>query len=279
VGVKIELSADGTTWRTLFDSSRRPGDGYKFTFAPQPIAAVRLSRLRTADDRAVSLKSMRLGFAAGRFPAPVAGGAVTTGAGRESQSGANVAWLESRGVAGLERARWALYGDGTLQLDYRYALEGEFLHHGITFDHPEEQMTGLRWLGEGPFRVWQNRTRGTWLGVHETVRHDQQPGEAWEYPEFDGCFAGVRWARLGTNAGPLAISGLPAGAWLRVGTPRATHPHTMVDFPAGNLSILHAIPAMGSKFKPAEVAGPSGPPAQAQGAYEGTVRFRFGDDG
>ena len=24
---------------------------------------------------------------------------------------------------------------------------------------------GLRWLGEGPFRVWQNRTRGTWLGV------------------------------------------------------------------------------------------------------------------
>jgi hypothetical protein len=171
-----------------------------------------------------------------------------------------------------------MHADGTLQLDYRYTLAGEYIHHGITFDHPEEQMTGLRWLGEGPYRVWQNRTRGTWFGVHETVRHDQQPGETWEYPEFDGCFAGVRWARLGTTAGPLLISGLPAGAALRVGTPRVTHPQTTVEFPAGNLSILHAIPAMGSKFKPADAAGPSGQPARAAGVYSGSVRFEFGTD-
>ena len=275
VGVMIELSPDGTTWRTLFDSSRRPGDKFTFDFPPQPVAAVRLSRLRTADDRAVALKSMRLGHAAGRFPATAAGGSITSGSGRDPQTGTPVAWIESRGAAGLEQARWTLHADGTLQLDYRYTLEGEFLHHGITFDHPEEQMKGLRWLGEGPFRVWQNRTRGTWLGVHETVRRDQQPGETWAYPEFDGCFAGVRWARLETSAGPLTISGLPADAYLRVGTPRASHPQTMVDFPSGNLSILHAIPAMGSKFKPAEVAGPAGLPAQAHGAYSGTVRFRW----
>ncbi len=277
VGVKVELSADGVAWRTLFESSRRPGDGFKFDFAPQPIAAVRLSGLRTADSRAVTLKSMRLGHAAGRFAAPVSTGTVTSGSGRDPQTGAPIAWLESRGAAGLDSARWTLHTDGTLQLDYRYTLAGEFLHHGITFDHPAEQMKGLRWLGEGPFRVWQNRTRGTWLGVHETVRRDQQPGESWAYPEFDGCFAGVRWARLGTSAGPLRIEGVPAGAYLRVGTPRATHPQTMVDFPAGNLSILHAIPAMGSKFKPAEVAGPSGQPARATGAHGGTLRFRFGD--
>jgi hypothetical protein len=40
--------------------------------------------------------------------------------------------------------------------------------------------------------------------------------------------------------------------------------------------VLHAIPAMGSKFKPAEVAGPSGQPARAAGTYTGTLRFRFG---
>jgi hypothetical protein len=277
VGVKIELSPDGTTWRTLFDASRRPGDNYKFTFAPQPIAAVRLSRLRTADGRAVALKSMRLGHAAGRFAAPGVAGKVTHGVSRDAPTGASVAWLESQGSAGLERVRWTLHGDGTLQLDYRYALEGEYLHHGITFDHPEEQMSGLRWLGEGPYRVWQNRTRGTWLGVHETVRRDQQSGEEWSYPEFEGCFAGVRWARLGTDAGPLTIAGVPDGAWLRVGTPRANHPQTMVDFPAGNVSILHAIPAMGSKFKSADVAGPSGLPARAGGVYSGTVRFRLGE--
>jgi hypothetical protein len=49
----------------------------------------------------------------------------------------------------------------------------------------------------------------------------------------------------------------------------------MVDFPAGNVSILHAIPAMGSKFNPAEVSGPSGQPARASGAFDGTVRFRL----
>jgi hypothetical protein len=275
VGAKIELSPDGTTWRTLFDSSRRPNDTFKFNFTPQHIAAVRLSDLRTADGRAVALKSIRLGYAAGRFPAPVSTATVSSGAGRDPQTGAS-AWLESRG-GGLEQTNWTLYADGTLQLDYRYTLEGEFLFHGITFDHPEAQMTGLRWLGEGPFRVWQNRTRGTWLGVHETVRSDQQPGEAWVYPEFDGCFAGVRWARLATSAGPFMISGLPEGAHLRVGTPRASHPQTMVDFPSGNLSILHAIPAMGSKFKPAEAAGPAGLPARAKGAYSGTLYFQFGD--
>jgi hypothetical protein len=87
----------------------------------------------------------------------------------------------------------------------------------------------------------------------------------------------VRWATLATTGGSLSISDLPAVAYLRVGTPRASHPQTMVDFPAGNVSILHAIPAMGSKFNPAEVSGPSGQPARASGVYGGSVRFRLGD--
>ncbi|MBI5692150.1 MAG: beta-galactosidase [Verrucomicrobia bacterium] len=274
VGVKIELSADGATWRTLFDASRRPGDTFKFDFPPQRIVAVRLSRLRTADGRSVSLKAMRVGSAGGRFPSAGSVGRVTSGVDRDAKGGP-VAWLESHGGGGLDWLRWTLRGDGALQLEYRYALEGAFLYHGITFDHPEESMTGLRWLGEGPFRVWQNRQRGTWLGVHETVRRDPQPGETWDFPELEGCFAGVRWAQLGAAAGALRMEGVPEGTWLRVGTPRASHPQTMVDFPPGNVSILHAIPAMGSKFKPAEAAGPSGQPAQAKGTYSGTVRLQW----
>ncbi len=277
VGLKLDISADGTAWRTLFDSSRRRGDTFRFTFPPQPVAAVRLSGLRTADGRAVTPNGLRVGYAAGRFPAPVAGGAVSHGTDRDAATGATVAWLESRGAAGLDSARWTLSAAGELQLDYAYALEGEFLYHGITFDHPEEQLIGMQWLGEGPFRGWQNRTRGTWFGVHATVRRDPQPGESWEYPEFEGYFAGVRWARIDTRAGPLGVDGLPEGVWLRVGTPRATHPHTMVEFPAGDISLLHAIPAMGSKFNPAEVAGPSGQPARASGLQRGTVRFRWAE--
>jgi hypothetical protein len=123
--------------------------------------------------------------------------------------------------------------------------------------------------------VWQNRLRGTTLGVHSIVRNDPQPGEAWTYPEFQGYFAGVRWARLGTTAGPLTITSTSPNGFLRVGTPRSTHPNTSVDFPSGDLSFLHAIPPIGSKFKTPGVSGPSGQWARATGRYEGTLVFRF----
>jgi hypothetical protein len=100
-----------------------------------------------------------------------------------------------------------------------------------------------------------------------------QPGESFQYPKFEGFFAGVRWARLDTAAGPLMIvSGDPA-VFLRVGTPRLSHPTTSVDFPAGDLSFLHAIPGMGSKFKTPEVSGPSAQPAKAADTYRGTLVF------
>ncbi|MBC7857317.1 MAG: hypothetical protein H7Z39_00795, partial [Burkholderiaceae bacterium] len=95
--------------------------------------------------------------------------------------------------------------------------EGSFNYHGITFDHDEEAMKSLRWLGEGPYRVWQNRLHGTWLGVHENARHVLQPGESFRYPEFEGHFAGVRWARLDTTAGPLTIVSDQPGTFLRAG--------------------------------------------------------------
>jgi hypothetical protein len=178
-------------------------------------------------------------------------------------------WLESRG--GELVSRWTLGGDGALRLDYEYALEGEFLYHGITFDHAEETMQSLRWIGAGPNRVWQNRLQGTWLGVHATTRHVLQPGESFQYPEFEGFFAGVRSARLETASGPLVVRPGSPETYLRVGTPRISHPHVTVDFPAGDLSFLHAIPAMGSKFKYSHESGPSAQPAKATGTYRGSV--------
>jgi Beta galactosidase small chain len=104
-------------------------------------------------------------------------------------------------AAGLNSFRWTLSGDGSLRLDYDYTLNGDYRYHGITFDHPEDQMKSLRWLGDGPYRVWQNRLRGTWLGIHDVAYNDIQPGESWDYPEFQGMFSGLRWADLETSAG------------------------------------------------------------------------------
>lgn len=274
-GLTLELSADGGTWTTIFDATRRPQDGARYEFPPQIVTAVRLENLRRFDGRPPVLKTFRVGYDPTRFPASVAAPAeISTGTG----AGSTVAWLEARGgPSGLERLRWTMNGDGSLQLDYGYSLQGSFAQFGVTFDHPLDAIPSFRWLGEGPYRVWQNRVRGTTLGMHEHTGQVRQPGETWIYPEFEGYFGGFRCARLATDAGPIAVAALTDGLHLRVGTPRITAATTTVDFPAGDVSFVNAIPAMGSKNKPPEFAGPASQWAVANGRYEGTLIFRFGD--
>ncbi len=275
-GFKLELSPDGQTWKTIYDGTRRSGDGKSYNFPPQTVLAVRVSHLRRADDQPIAIKSWRLGYAPSRFVAPSGSPAtITSGTDLDPSTGATVAWLESHGAAGLDHFRWTLRGDGSLRLDYQYALNGEFLYHGISFDHAEDKMNALRWLGAGPSRVWQNRLRGTALGVHEITRNTIQPGESWTYPEFQGVFAGLHWARLETESGPLTITSASPEVYLRLGTPRISHQNTTVEFPSGDISFLHAIPAIGSKFITPEKTGPASEPAKATGQYSGTIVFRL----
>ena len=264
-GFKLEISPDGQTWKTLYDATRRSSDGKTYEFPPQIVAAVRLSNFRQVDGGIPALKRLRAAYQAERFSPAVVPAKVTSGPD----------WVE--GGEGATRFRWTLSGGGGLRLDFSYQLDGEFTYHGITFDHPEDKFKSVRWLGEGPGRVWQNRLRGTTLGVHEIAANDIQPGESWGFPEFQGCFAGLRWARFETAAGPLTVSSSRPGTYLRIGTPRISHPFTTVAFPAGDLSFLGAIPAIGSKFITPEKTGPSSQPAKAAGTHSGSLVFRMGD--
>lgn len=272
---KLEISADGRQWKTLFDATRRQWDGNEYRFPPQPVLAVRVTRPTGARGEEFGFKSLRLGHAAGRFP--VAEGqpaSVASGTGLDD-AGKPVAWLEARNSAGLERVRWTLHGDGALRMDYGYRLSGVVQYHGVSFDHPDSALRRTRWLGQGPYRVWKNRLHGTWLGVHEVAHSDQQPGESFRYPESQGFFAGVRWARLDTDAGALLVEpGRPDG-YLRVGTPRISHVNTTVEFPEGDLSFMHAIPPIGEKFVAPEALGPSAAWSSAGGEYSGSLSFRF----
>jgi len=277
-GFKLEISPDGSAWKTLYDGTRRAGDGKRFNFPPQNVVAVRLSDIRDNRGLPVGVKSIKLGYAPARFPElSLIGGSVSSGTGRDPATGETVAWVETRGTAGLDHFRWTLRMDGSLRLDYDYALEGDFLYHGITFDHAEKDLTSLRWLGAGPYRVWQNRLQGTWLGVHEIAHSDLQPGRAWNYPEFQGMFGQLHWAQLKTPAGLLTVMNSSNDVFLRVGTPRINHQFTTVEFPAGDISFLHAIPAIGSKFILPEKSGPSGLPAKASGHYRGSLTFSLGE--
>jgi hypothetical protein len=173
----------------------------------------------------------------------------------------------------LKSVRWRLRPDGWLRLDYQYELNGEVDAAGVTFDFPEAQVTGMRWLGKGPYRVWKNRPEGQEYDVWHKDYNDAVTGVVWQYPEFKGFHGGVHWAVLETRALPLTIVTPETDLFLRVFTPRSPpaadqqrvggaqgpgSTNTSPEFPAGDISLLHAIPPIGDKFMAADRVSPSG---------------------
>jgi hypothetical protein len=186
----------------------------------------------------------------------------------------------------LKAVRWRLDGSGWLELSYRYVNPGRHAHLGVTFDYPEAQVTGLRWLGRGPYRVWKNRMQGNAFGVWQKPYNDTRTGADWTYPEFKGHHADLYWAVLETKELPITVVTDTEDLFLRVLTPRyGDNPtFTAVTFPEGDLSFLHAIPPIGTKFAGPETMGPEGQlneavadhPLQKMGGYEARLFFRFG---
>jgi hypothetical protein len=194
--------------------------------------------------------------------------------------GGDRAVVEALKANGLDAMRWTMHPDGLLQLDYRYALEGRYDYFGVSFAYPETRVRGMTWLGQGPYRVWKNRMRGASLGVHRTAYNDNVPGESWHYPEFKGYFAGLRWLRLDTDQGPIAVATDTEGLFFRTWTPKRDTQNTSPPFPDGDLSFLHAIPPIGTKFRhpysnERKGMGPESRPNEAKGTYEGVLYFRF----
>ncbi|MDQ8202195.1 glycoside hydrolase family 2 TIM barrel-domain containing protein [Pelagicoccus sp. SDUM812003] len=185
----------------------------------------------------------------------------------------------------LRFVRWELLDSGWLQLDYHYAYEREkpLTYLGVTFDYDESQIEGMRWLGKGPYRVWKNRRKGVEFGLWHKDYNDTVTGMSWTYPEFKGFHEDVYWAQLQNDVAPLDILIASPDLYFRLFTPseapdpRSTH----VDFPHGDISFLHSIAPIGTKFKTADQHGPAGAPTWvSRGRYHGfsgRVYLRIGD--
>ncbi|HEU5072184.1 MAG TPA: glycoside hydrolase family 2 TIM barrel-domain containing protein [Verrucomicrobiae bacterium] len=180
----------------------------------------------------------------------------------------------------LKRVTWRLRGDGWLCCDYEYTATGRNDAIGVFFDYPEQLVKRKRWLGDGPYRVWKNRLGGGTLGVWENDYNDTITGyRGWVYPEFKGFFANVRWLQLETTEGLITVvpENIP---FVQVLTPEFPPKnlvgHAYANVPQCGLGFLHAIPPIGTKFKPADTTGPQGQPNVGQGEYSGTVSFYFG---
>ncbi|MBR0300698.1 MAG: glycoside hydrolase family 2 [Bacteroidales bacterium] len=143
-------------------------------------------------------------------------------------------------------------------LDYRGLADNA----GITFDFPEKDVVAVRWLGDGPYRVWRNRTRGVAFGLWEKAYNDTATGESWEYPEFKGYHSNMYVADIVTRDGILCIVFGSNDLYLRLFTPskqlQRNNDNTLGAFPDGQISVLNAISAVGTKFKRASETGPDG---------------------
>ena len=194
----------------------------------------------------------------------------------------NNSWAQVSAIfAGpLKDVSWRIRNDGWLQCDYRYTATGTQDVFGVVFDYPENLVKKKRWLGDGPYRVWKNRLRGVTFGEWENDYNNSITGyRGWKYPEFKGCFANVRWLQLETTEGLITVvpENIP---YVQVLTPEQPPDNligkTKVNLPQCGLGFLHAIPPIGTKFKPAAASGPQSQPNAGQGEYSGRVSFYFG---
>ena len=180
----------------------------------------------------------------------------------------------------LKSVSWRVNGNGWINCDYTYAAEGTNDYLGVLFDYPETLVKHKRWLGQGPYRVWQNRLEGTSLGVWENDYNNTITGwHDWIYPEFKGCFAGVRWLQWQTAEGLITIipNHVPYTQVLTPEFPPANLAgHTLPPVPTCGLGLLDIIPPIGSKFQAAEAVCPAGQRGVAHGEYHGSVSFFFG---
>ena len=181
----------------------------------------------------------------------------------------------------LKSIDWRVNGNGWIDCDYTYAATGTNDFLGVLFDYPENLVQHKRWLGDGPYRVWQNRLRGVTLDVWENDYNNTLTGfRDWIYPEFKGFFANVRWLQLDTTEGKITVINNSVVPFVQVLTPEFPPANlvgkAIAPAPKCGLGFLDAIPPIGSKFKEAKFGGPQGQPTVAHGEYSGALSFYFG---
>jgi hypothetical protein len=171
----------------------------------------------------------------------------------------------------LREVTWRQRGDEIL-VSYRIELPGDYDIAGIQFDFPEDQVTGKRWVGAGPYRVWKNRQEGVTFGLHETPYSRSTPGVSYSYPEFDGFFGSWRWLEMQTRTGRVVVRNESNVPWFGLYRPQPGE-KPVIDLPDVGWAFLHAVPAIGTKFDRAETLGPQSQATRLPAVIDSEIGF------
>ena len=156
--------------------------------------------------------------------------------------------------------KW-IFGPGQpVKLEYSFSRRGDVSCMGISFNYPEEKITGMKWMGRGPYRVWKNRLKGQQFGVWQKNNNNTITGESWNYPEFKGYHAELYWVVIQNKESSFSVYNEEQNIFLQMLQPLkpagAFNDNTSPAFATGNIGFMNAISPIGTKFQSADRMGP-----------------------
>lgn len=180
----------------------------------------------------------------------------------------------------LFAAKWIFQHGKLPRLEYLYNAKSETDYTGIIFSLPEEKITGMKWLGRGPYRVWKNRLKGQRLGIWQKKYNNTITGESWNYPEFKGWHAALYWVTIQNKEADFTIYAEDENTFLQMLQPAkpvaAGNDNTSPPFPGNTIGFFNNISAIGTKFKPAATMGPQSQKNRAlNGIVRGSILLQF----
>ena len=190
--------------------------------------------------------------------------------------------VDYQGATGSLHVKWTFASGQPAKLEYKYSQQGEADFICITFNYPEDKITGMKWQGRGPYRVWKNRLKGQQFGVWHKNYNNAITGETWQYPEFKGYHSEVNWVTIENKQSPFTVYTDNKNMYLQM-----LHPSREKDalknnnvepaFPESSIGFLSAIAPIGTKFQAAKVMGPqSQKNVPGTEPVSGTLWFDFG---
>jgi len=161
---------------------------------------------------------------------------------------------------------WTVYEDGRLKMESSAPnFRGNAIELlGMGFSYPEEKVISAKWIGNGPYRVWQNRLKGAEFGLWSKEYNNTMTGYSFDklvYPEFKGFHSNFHALELTTEEGIIDIRTETPGLYLGLFKPEYPSQSTAgvrPVLPKSDLSFLFKIPAIGTKFHLADEMGPQG---------------------
>jgi len=160
--------------------------------------------------------------------------------------------------------QWTIYPSGWLKMEVKYFPSDYFTTFvGLNFSYPETAIKAVEYKGNGPYRVWKNRMKGTQFGIWKKDYNNSATGEApWQYPEFKGYYSNMYWCEFIGKQQSFKVITDKEDVFLRLFTPKKSkdteYDNMSPTFPNGDISFMNAISAIGTKTQKPETTGPMG---------------------